>query len=451
MNVLICDDDVSSRIIVKKVLTRDFHCRVAEASNGLEALDAMEAEHFDIVILDLDMPVMNGVEVLRAVRASAHLATTPVLVFSSETEDTAIRELVRLGASGIVIKPFNQERFVARFTPLLSQARTSPAVSQAQRRVSLGLQPNSTALIVDGDADYRQYFAKAVGARCELTEAESGSRALQMCLASPPDMLFIGIDLGLLGGPQLVEQVRAIQAKAVQIVGIPLKSEAAAARASGMFDEVLLRTYVPTSFEREIARLLQPLTAWDRLCQQVPDIRSRLLRVAEQVFGLMLATDVESVEAPPPPTEPRASAAVRITTDEFIATVRLRFDTQSGRAIAAAFLASDANGLAEGDIVAASGEVANVLAGRLQACFEEHKLSPSIDPPVLGTEPTAGDQQSIPSDLSLHFKAVDTPVAFEVDLLVEAPANVSTGRATGDEEGRVTTLPADTEERLEQG
>ncbi len=112
--------------------------------------------------------------------------------------------------------------------------------------------------------------------------------------------------------------------------------------------------------------------------------------------------------------------------------------------LAGAFLESDPAGLGDDDVTSVAGEVANVLAGRLHATFQEHKLEASMGLPTLSTDDPRAEEATREGTMGLdqYFRAVDKPVTFEVDLSVEPVA--STGGVPVDQETGVGMLRADT-------
>jgi len=111
MKVMIVDDTSTMRRIVKKMLNQVGFTNVEEAENGQEALTKMKADHFGFVVSDWNMPVMNGIDLLRAIRADAQLKTIPVLMVAAEAQKGNINEAVQAGASTCMVKPFTAETF----------------------------------------------------------------------------------------------------------------------------------------------------------------------------------------------------------------------------------------------------------------------------------------------------------------------------------------------------
>ena len=103
--VLIVDDAEDARILYEQVLRREFECETA--SNGADALELIRSRDFDAVVLDLSMPVMDGWQVLEALRADEDLGRRAqcVIVLSAEFEEETETRARRLGAAAYVAKP----------------------------------------------------------------------------------------------------------------------------------------------------------------------------------------------------------------------------------------------------------------------------------------------------------------------------------------------------------
>jgi two-component system chemotaxis response regulator CheY len=113
--VLIVDDSSVVRTMVKKAVSMaglDIE-EVHEAGNGREALEMLQRHWVDIVFTDLHMPEMTGIELVQAMARSGVLATTPVVVVSSDPSESRVEELRRLGVRAYLKKPFRPEGFRA--------------------------------------------------------------------------------------------------------------------------------------------------------------------------------------------------------------------------------------------------------------------------------------------------------------------------------------------------
>lgn len=116
VQALIVDDSRAMRRIIGKIL-KEVHVEVHEAANGLEALDFLssQGEEVDIVLIDWNMPQMNGVELVRELRAKRQFDDLPLMMVTSETNQDNIMEAIQAGANEYVMKPFTGDVLLEKF------------------------------------------------------------------------------------------------------------------------------------------------------------------------------------------------------------------------------------------------------------------------------------------------------------------------------------------------
>ena len=121
-SVLVVDDDQMNRLTLAGLLESEgYHARTVE--DGYQALDALEHERFDAVLLDILMPGMDGLEVLQTMKADSRLWRTPVVVISAVEETSSIVRCLELGAEDFVSKPFDPFVLRARINAALARRR----------------------------------------------------------------------------------------------------------------------------------------------------------------------------------------------------------------------------------------------------------------------------------------------------------------------------------------
>ena len=109
--ILAVDDSKTVRRIAQEALS-EFECDVNEATNGFNALFTMERSLPDLILLDVNMPVMDGIAFLKAVKQMPAYKFTPVIMLTTESEDSKKREGQEAGARAWVVKPFQPEQLV---------------------------------------------------------------------------------------------------------------------------------------------------------------------------------------------------------------------------------------------------------------------------------------------------------------------------------------------------
>jgi len=111
-NILVIDDSTSVRQQVGETL-RNAGFGVDEATNGLQGKKAIEASDYAGVICDVNMPLMNGIEMLEGLTESESKQKMPIVMLTTEGSRVLIQKAKQAGASGWIVKPFNPELLVA--------------------------------------------------------------------------------------------------------------------------------------------------------------------------------------------------------------------------------------------------------------------------------------------------------------------------------------------------
>jgi len=109
MKILIVDDFSTMRRIIKNLLRDLGFMNTEEADDGTTALPMLQTGKFDLLVTDWNMPGMQGIDLLRAVRADEKLANLPVLMVTAEQKREQIIEAAKAGVNGYIVKPFTAQ------------------------------------------------------------------------------------------------------------------------------------------------------------------------------------------------------------------------------------------------------------------------------------------------------------------------------------------------------
>lgn len=147
LKILIAEDDRELRQLFSHVLIRHGYT-VKGVGNGQEALDALEADYYDLIISDIMMPVMDGYELVHLLRESG--STTPVLMITAKDAFDDMRQGFLSGTDDYMVKPINVNEMVLRVGALLRRAQT-----MNERRQTVGntiLECDSLTVTFDGES-----------------------------------------------------------------------------------------------------------------------------------------------------------------------------------------------------------------------------------------------------------------------------------------------------------
>lgn len=108
-NVLIVEDSKAIRSLIRIALEEEGGFLTAEAGNGFEALRTLPSRKFDLIITDINMPDINGLELISFVKSNAAYQDIPLIIVSTEKTEEDKKRGMALGAMGYIVKPFRKE------------------------------------------------------------------------------------------------------------------------------------------------------------------------------------------------------------------------------------------------------------------------------------------------------------------------------------------------------
>jgi CheY-like chemotaxis protein len=123
MTVLVVDDDADTRELIRRALMKDFELRIVEAADGRTALERLSVTRIDVMLLDIRMPGMGGLQVLETVRHMPGQKNLRVVMLTGMADEDEVRTALRLGVSGVLVKPLTPTLLRERLTPLLAEVK----------------------------------------------------------------------------------------------------------------------------------------------------------------------------------------------------------------------------------------------------------------------------------------------------------------------------------------
>lgn len=125
MNILVVDDFSTMRRIVKNLLMEIGFTNISEADDGNTALPILENGGIDFLVTDWNMPIMPGIDLLKAVRAHPELSSLPVLMVTAEAKREQIMEAAEAGVNGYVVKPFTADTLQEKVDKVFARLENS--------------------------------------------------------------------------------------------------------------------------------------------------------------------------------------------------------------------------------------------------------------------------------------------------------------------------------------
>lgn len=291
MIALIADGERGMRTVLRRVL-QQLDVEALEAENGLELLYMLEegSAKADLVVVDIDMPIMNGVETLRAIRASEKYRNIPVVCTSAVGDNSVIREVIEIGVSDLLLKPVRHDFALPRFRTVLRNAD--------RRRQQAPARAAAELLIVEPDPNFLAFAKPLLGAHFEVIEATSAPRAAMLFQERNPlpRVVLLPEALPVIDELQMAATLRRIAAKHKADppeIYLLAQGDSIEPDKASQFHGVLRKTFVPEQFssalERGVLKLIAPI---DRLRELLAgELLPEVLSATQQTIGVLTGQD----------------------------------------------------------------------------------------------------------------------------------------------------------------
>jgi len=220
--ILVVDDFEAMRKVTAAQLRTLGAAQIFQAKDGAEAWRLLNQQHFDLVLSDWNMPIMTGLELLVAVRASAKLSHMPFIMITAEAERERVVEAIAQGVNALLVKPYTAgglaERISMAMTSRPRKVASSPNQSHSDIEPSQstinsgGLKvesKRSTILVVDDTSDNVELLFQLFKDTYRVRISLNGERALDICTSDdPPDLVLLDIMMPGLDGFEVAKRMR---------------------------------------------------------------------------------------------------------------------------------------------------------------------------------------------------------------------------------------------------
>ncbi len=416
MNVLICDDDASTRFVLRRILAQNLGWSVAESSDGVDALQQLSRKRFDLLLLDLEMPSFSGFEVLEVLRESESLKDLPVVVVSQERRREIIMRLREQHIAGYLLKPIRAEQVADRLASLKLKARGHSG--NRGDISSLHVAPENPGILAEGNLDYRHFFCVEAERHGPIRVADSAASALAQYRKAPVDVVFIGSKLGVMNADMLIRKLReASTDRPVRIVGIVDNEKAKLEQAKLGFDDFMLRSFVPNVFNAEFRQFTRPSGPVAALGQLLPDFQNAATSSVHQVFGMMLGSEVEASTDGGELSVALQSTIIMELEERLQVAVTVHLSEALVDEVNNILIGPEAG---EADRIATVGELVNLVAGRLHAHSGENSVKSVCSLPDTSVNNPFEPLSEMPDNKGFVFRfhTKDSKAAFAISLAV---------------------------------
>lgn len=223
LKVLSVDDSKAVRMIIRKAF-RNFDLDIMEASNGVEGLAVASKEGPDIILLDVTMPVMDGVEMLTKLKADALLKPIPVVMLTAEAGKENVMKIAKLGIRDYIVKPFKEETLIEKVSRIID---LKPLSSDGNHKKSMKDVCNFL-VVEDKPAIIKQITEGVANPNWKVHGVASTGEAIDACTKQVFDVIIISLSLPDEGASTLFKLLRSqVKTKFTPIFGLSVKTAVA--------------------------------------------------------------------------------------------------------------------------------------------------------------------------------------------------------------------------------
>ncbi|MDP1579769.1 MAG: response regulator [Candidatus Didemnitutus sp.] len=219
--ILTVDDSKTVRIIVRKAF-KAFDCEILEAANGVEGLALAAKESPALILLDVTMPVMDGVEMLAKLKADPALKGIPVMMLTAEGGRDNVLKIAKMGIRDYIVKPFKEETLVEKAGRIVELSSLAQAPTKAK-----SIFDAATVLVVeDKPAIVQQIQDGLKHTPWKVIGVATQGEACEFIAKTPPDLIVISLSLANEAAFTLFRLLRANpKSKTTPVFGLVVKTE----------------------------------------------------------------------------------------------------------------------------------------------------------------------------------------------------------------------------------
>jgi len=218
--VLTVDDSKAVRIIVKKAF-KSYDCVVVEATNGVEGISAAQKENPDLILLDVTMPVMDGVEALSKLKADASTKGIPVIMLTAEAGRENVMKIAKLGIRDYIVKPFKEDNLLDKVRKVID-IQPKAVASAPKKNPEDGL---DIVVLENKPAIVKQLQENLGTEKWRVHGVADVTEAIDFCSKTLPDLALISVTLPDDGTLNFFRYMRSNdQLKYVPVYGLGVKT-----------------------------------------------------------------------------------------------------------------------------------------------------------------------------------------------------------------------------------
>lgn len=191
-NILIVDDDVQTLKTLSQYL--EGHARVSTVIGGRQALEYVHQNHVDIILLDIEMPIMDGYLTLEQLRKTEECINVPIIFLSGKSDKNTILNSSLLGVDGFLVKPISEETLINKIEEVY--------------KIKEEKHNKKTVLMIDDDMSYLKQMNNLLQDKYNVIMINSAKLALNYLLKHTPDIILLDYQMPLYNGANVMNMIQ---------------------------------------------------------------------------------------------------------------------------------------------------------------------------------------------------------------------------------------------------
>lgn len=259
LKFLIIEDDDGMRTILRSLLKKKFESEVIEAENGKIGLDLLKESVPDFVILDVSMPVMDGIETLKNIRSNILFLKIPVMIITAHNDKKTVGALMDMGITDYLVKPIDVKIAQIRIEKFIMK-KDEPNKNHPDNNTNT---VNSIIveqiLLVDTDVEFMSFFSSLLRERFIIHNASNGVEGLNIFSKFNPQYIFVGNKLSLLDKKILTQKIKDIAPDKNFLIYLLIDDIKEISAKFFTYDGIIKKSLIPDQFLKEFDEKI-PLT-----------------------------------------------------------------------------------------------------------------------------------------------------------------------------------------------
>lgn len=219
--ILTVDDSKTVRIIVRKAF-KTYDCEILEAGNGVEGLALAAKENPDLILLDVTMPVMDGVEMLTKLKSDPALKGIPVMMLTAEGGRDNVLKIAKIGVRDYLVKPFKEDVLIEKAGRVIDLKPLSETPSKAKSIFD----PADILIVEDKPAIIQQIQEGLKHTPWKVHGVTTQGEAIDFCSRTPPDLMLVSLSLPEESAFTLFRLIRTnVKTKYTPVFALVVKTE----------------------------------------------------------------------------------------------------------------------------------------------------------------------------------------------------------------------------------